>query len=175
MKVARKMSARAINWVVFGAIFVALTWVLISIQAFEWLHETTRVHEHWDLDEIIVGGLAALISGIAWQAVEAYQRGVETKVEAEALREALDALSESEERFRTLIDSSSQGILVHRNLRVLYANQRFVEMFGYDSADEILALESREVMTAPEERARLLGYHKARLRGETAPVDYEYK
>ncbi len=30
-------------------------------------------------------------------------------------------------------------------------------------------------MTAPEERARLLGYHQARLRGEPAPVDYEYK
>ncbi len=90
-------------------------------------------------------------------------------------KQAEEALRESEERFRTLIDGSSQGILVHRNLRTLYVNQSLIEMFGYDSADEILALESREVMTAPEERARLLGYHKARLRGETAPVDYEYK
>ena len=85
------------------------------------------------------------------------------------------ALRESEERFRILIDGSSQGILVHRNLRVLYVNQSLVDMFSYDSADEILALESREVMTAPEERARLLGYHEARLRGDPAPVDYEYR
>ncbi len=89
-------------------------------------------------------------------------------------RRAEEVLRESEERFRTLIDSSSQGILVHRNLRVLYANQKFVEMFGYDSADEILALESRDVMAAPEERSRLLGYHKARLRGKPAPLDYEF-
>ena len=85
------------------------------------------------------------------------------------------ALRESEGRLRTLIDGSSQGILVHRKLRTLYVNQSLVEMFGYDSADEILALESRDVMTAPEERDRLLGYHQARLRGEHAPVDYEYK
>ena len=85
------------------------------------------------------------------------------------------ALRASEERFRTLIDGSSQGILVHRNLRTFYVNQSLIDMFGYDSADEILALESREVMTAPEERARLLGYHQARLRGDQAPVDYEYK
>ena len=89
-------------------------------------------------------------------------------------RRAEEILRESEERFRTLIDSSSQGILVHRNLRVLYANQSLVEMFGYDGADEILALESRDVMTAPEERSRLLGYHKARLRGEPASLDYEF-
>ncbi|MCH8213886.1 MAG: PAS domain S-box protein [Proteobacteria bacterium] len=90
-------------------------------------------------------------------------------------KQAEVALRESEERFRILIDGSSQGILVHRNLRTLYVNQSLVEMFGYDSADEILALESREAMTAPEERARLLGYHEARLRGEPAPVDYEYR
>ncbi|MFQ5619758.1 MAG: PAS domain S-box protein [Rhodospirillales bacterium] len=85
------------------------------------------------------------------------------------------ALRGSEERIRTLIDKSSQGILVHRNLSILYANQTLVEMFGYDNADEILALESRGAMTAPEERDRLLGYHQARLRGDPAPVDYEYK
>ena len=90
-------------------------------------------------------------------------------------KQAEVALRVSEERFRILIDGSSQGILVHRNLRVLYVNQSLVDMFGYDSADEILALESREAMTAPEERARLLGYHEARLRGEPAPVDYEYR
>ncbi len=110
--------------------------------------------------------------------VPAVERGLRLAEEHRGRKRAEQALRASEERFRTLIDGSSQGILVHRNLRILYVNQSLVEMFGYDSADEILALESREVMTA--QRARLLGYHKARLRGETAPVDtapvdYEYE
>ncbi|MCH6591363.1 MAG: PAS domain S-box protein, partial [Proteobacteria bacterium] len=103
-----------------------------------------------------------------------FVRSLAVMIDITERKRAEKILRESEERFRTLIDSSSQGILVHRNLRVLYANQRFVEMFGYDSADEILALESRDVMIAPEERSRLLGYHKARLRGEPAPLDYEF-
>ena len=132
------MSARAINWVVFGAIFVALTWVLIFIDAFEWLHETTRVHEHWDLDEIIVGGLAALISGIAWLAVEAYRRGVETKIEAEALGEALDALRESEKRFRTLYEKTP--FMMHsidRDTRLISVSDYWLEVMGYER-DEVL-------------------------------------
>jgi PAS domain S-box-containing protein len=98
-----------------------------------------------------------------------YGRDITERKQAEV------ALRGSEERSRTLIDKSSQGILVHRNHDMLYANQTLVEMFGYDSTDEILALESRDALTAPEERDRLLGYHQARLRGEPAPVDYEYK
>ncbi len=88
---------------------------------------------------------------------------------------AVEALRQSEERFRTLIDSSNQGILVHRHYRPLYANRTLVEMFGYDDVEDILALDSAAALFAPEERARMHGYHEARLRGEFAPNDYEFK
>ncbi len=128
---------------------------------------------------IVVSGLAAIILmvGVGGALYVSRMRKVNFALKAEIneRKRTEAALRESEERFRILIDGSSQGILVHRNLRTLYVNQSLVEMFGYDGADEILALESREVMTAPEERARLLGYHQARLRGDPAPVDYEFK
>ena len=90
-------------------------------------------------------------------------------------RQAEKALRQSEERFRTLIGSSSQGILVHRHYRALYANRTLVEMFGYDDVEDILALDSATALFAPEERSRMHGYHEARLRGEFAPNDYEFK
>ena len=90
-------------------------------------------------------------------------------------RRADEALRQSEERFRTLAGSSSQGILVHRHYRPLYANRTLVEMFGYDNVEEILALGLVDTLFAPDERSRMLGYHEDRLRGDPAPNDYEFK
>ena len=42
--------------------------------------------------------------------------------------------------FKSLLDDSVQGILVHRNFKALYANSAFAEVFGYDGVEEILAL-----------------------------------
>ncbi len=85
------------------------------------------------------------------------------------------ALRNSEEKSRALIDNSSQGILVHRNLSPLHANRALLDLFGYESLDELLALESTAVLFAPEERARHNQYHAARLRGDDAPPNYDTK
>jgi diguanylate cyclase (GGDEF)-like protein/PAS domain S-box-containing protein len=42
--------------------------------------------------------------------------------------------------FRDLVDNSVQGVLVHSNFKPLYANDAFAELFGYDSAKEIMHL-----------------------------------
>lgn len=49
-------------------------------------------------------------------------------------------LVKSETRFRALAKNSIQGILVHRNLKPLYANSTVANMHGYKSPDKILAL-----------------------------------
>ena len=46
------------------------------------------------------------------------------------------ALRESEERFRNLIEGSIQGIFIERDSKVLFANQAFAEIMGYDSPDQ---------------------------------------
>jgi PAS domain S-box-containing protein len=84
------------------------------------------------------------------------------------------ALQNSEERFRALIDNANQGILIHRHYKPLYANQALAEMYGYDSPDEILALESTTLLHAPSTQ-NTPRFHEARLRGEPAPVDTETK
>ena len=83
--------------------------------------------------------------------------------------EARRALERSEEKFRNLIEGSIQGIYIHRDWELIFANQAVAEILGYDHPDEVLALGSAEEFVAPYERPRLRGYRDARMRGEEAP------
>jgi len=96
------------------------------------------------------------------------------RVDIDDQKKAEDELRASEERFRTLIDSSVQGILVHRNHKALYANPALAKIFGYKNPSEILALPTTDTLLALESR-KGPRYHGARLRGEKVPTDRENK
>ncbi|MEI8395542.1 MAG: response regulator, partial [Rhodospirillaceae bacterium] len=63
-------------------------------------------------------------------------------------------LGESERRFRGLIEGSIQGIVIHRNFVPLFANDAYARIFGYDRAEEILALPGLEALIAVDEAPR---------------------
>ncbi|MDD3028756.1 MAG: diguanylate cyclase [Alphaproteobacteria bacterium] len=42
--------------------------------------------------------------------------------------------------FKSFFDSSVQGILIHHNFKPLYANKSFADLFGFSSAQDVLAL-----------------------------------
>ncbi len=94
--------------------------------------------------------------------------------QAELRKLAEKALNESEERFRNLIEGSIQGIIIQRDWKPLFVNQAYADILGYDSPDEIIALDSIESQFAPYECPRLQRYKQARIRGEDAPTQYEY-
>ena len=85
------------------------------------------------------------------------------------------ALSEREENFRVLVEASIQGILIHREMKPLFANQAFANMHGFESPEEILALETTRGLIAPEDRARLEEYAATRDSKNAPPAHYEYK
>jgi PAS domain S-box-containing protein len=96
-----------------------------------------------------------------------------TNIDITEIKKAEIALQQSEERFRTIIDTCNQGVLVHRDYKVIYANQTFVEMYGYDSLDELLILESTEMLIAPgTNRAHA---HEGQMKGALNPTDIEYQ
>jgi PAS domain S-box-containing protein len=59
-----------------------------------------------------------------------------------------DALQESDERYRTLVESAFEGIVIHRAGKILEANESFARMFGYE-LPEVIGLSPVE-MTTPE-------------------------
>lgn len=70
-------------------------------------------------------------------------------------RKAEEALRESEERFRTLFNTSPQGILVHREHKPLFANAALAEMYGYKSPEEIINLDTTYNLIAPSSRTQI--------------------
>ena len=65
------------------------------------------------------------------------------------LRGAQDSLQESEERFRLLSQTAFEGILIHKDGVLLFANDQLYEMFGYE-AQELLGKQALPICIAPE-------------------------
>lgn len=85
------------------------------------------------------------------------------------------AVRESEERFRNLVESSVLGIVIERDGTPLFANHTFAQIFGYDSPDEILALESLDSLYAPDEISRIQGFRTARKKGTVSLDRHEFE
>lgn len=87
---------------------------------------------------------------------------------------AENTLRESEIRYRTLVEGSIQGLYIHVDGVVQFANSASARIFGYDGAEELIGQDYR-VVVAPEELERVEHYRQTRLRGEPAPSHYEYR
>lgn len=87
-------------------------------------------------------------------------------------KQAEKALQTREEQFRHLLEGSVQGVFLHSDKVVRFANTAMVRIFGYDGPIDLVGKDYR-VIVAPWERGRVEGYRQARLRGEYAPSYYE--
>ncbi|MFZ2088789.1 MAG: PAS domain S-box protein [Desulfobaccales bacterium] len=62
-------------------------------------------------------------------------------------------LRESEEKFRTLVEASLDGIVLHRDLKLLYVNRACLEMFGYENPEDLLGRDLSEFIELPFQHA----------------------
>jgi PAS domain S-box-containing protein len=79
----------------------------------------------------------------------------------------LNALRESEERFRLLSDAAAEGIVIHENGIILDANASLARMFGY-SVNELLGQNVIDTLSTPESRDAVLAHVRA---GSTARLE----
>jgi len=82
-----------------------------------------------------------------------------TQRDITAQKKAAEALRESEERYRRLSGATAEAILIHDQGRILDANQRAADMFGY-SPTELLGL-SAFMLAEPDSRATVINAVKA--------------
>ena len=79
------------------------------------------------------------------------------------LRKAQYSLRESEERFRLLSQAAFEGILIHKDGVLLFANDQFFEMFDYKD-HSLLGKQVLPILIAPES----LPFIKKQIRAETS-------
>ena len=84
------------------------------------------------------------------------------------------ALVESEERYRTAIESASDGIALVKGEQHVFVNRRFAEMFGHEDPSEIIG-KPLSLTVHPDDLEMVSEINRMRQKGEPVPSRYEFK
>ncbi|MEE9418252.1 MAG: PAS domain S-box protein, partial [Desulfatiglandaceae bacterium] len=90
-------------------------------------------------------------------------------------RRTEETLRESEEKYRSVVEGSIQGITILRDDIIQFANQAFAKIFGYTSPDELVGKNIWETLIDPEEWAELKARNAKTLSGKPIPVHPGWK
>lgn len=80
-------------------------------------------------------------------------------------------IKESEYLFRALVENSQDGIFIVQNFVVVYANEAFANIFGYELSEVIN--ENFITFFAHSEREKLVENYRNRINGKILPREYE--
>ncbi|MBI5524405.1 MAG: PAS domain S-box protein [Desulfarculus sp.] len=83
-------------------------------------------------------------------------------------------LRESEERYRTAIESSNDGVAFIKDGRFFFFNKKFAEMFGYSRRAEIID-KPVSAIVHPDEKLPVMELSLARQEGRDVPRRYDFK
>ncbi len=89
-------------------------------------------------------------------------------------RSAEEELNASEERLRAIFEASRDGILVEADERIVFVNQSYTALLGYEAPEELSGKHLSSVISS-EDTERLLNFGNSRLRGKLPPSVYEFK
>jgi len=110
---------------------------------------------------------ASLISFGGESYIQSFHRDITDRKRVE------DALRSSEEKYRLVVENANDAIVIAQDGRILYANSRFFDFIG-ESAEKIVG-NSFIGHIHPDDREWVVGYHTMRMRGEQAPMIYEFR
>ncbi|MDY6880572.1 MAG: response regulator [Thermodesulfobacteriota bacterium] len=86
-------------------------------------------------------------------------------------QKAANQLAESEERYSAIVEKGNDGIVIVKDLRFVFANQKMAEIIGY-TIDEIRLLHPDKVIDSTYLKLAI-GRYERRMRGEPVPESYE--
>jgi len=88
-------------------------------------------------------------------------------------RSFLEALEESEKKYRLIVDNVHEAILIYQHGTLKFINDRAVNFLGY--TEEVLTSKPLSDIIHPEDRDFVFEDHIKRLKGEEIPVVYPFR
>jgi PAS domain S-box-containing protein/putative nucleotidyltransferase with HDIG domain len=88
-------------------------------------------------------------------------------------KRAEEALKESEEKYRLLVENATIGIIIAQDQTLKYINPRAIELVGY-SKEELLSHDFAEHIH-PDDRDETIGYYLKFLQGEETPANHVFR
>lgn len=82
-----------------------------------------------------------------------------------------NAFRQLEETYAGLVEASLTGIYIDQDGRIVFANRKFADIFGY-GRNELIGMESWKLVH-PEDRALTNERREKRLKGDPVPSEYE--
>lgn len=155
--------------ILMTAVVLLASFLTIAFDLYERFTWYTRTLEAWELDETPFFLFFVALS-CAWFA---YRRCRELVGEVAERRQVEKALTDSETRYRTLVEASAQGIYIAQEGVIRFANRALGRLFGYESPETLIG-EEVEQLYAPYERARLAACSAGALAGHAEPRRYEW-
>lgn len=89
-------------------------------------------------------------------------------------KQAEESLRESEERFRTIAESSLTGIYLIQDQRFRYVNQSLAKIFGYE-VEEIVDHLGPLDLTHPDDHSTVIENIRRRVSGEVEDIRYDFR
>jgi PAS domain S-box-containing protein len=91
-------------------------------------------------------------------------------------KQAEMALLESEEKYRTLVEQSLQGLAIFGDDGIIFVNSVAAKMVGY-TVEELMSLSDKDMraMVHPDDQALVWGRLRDRLTGKPVPQRYEFR
>jgi diguanylate cyclase (GGDEF)-like protein/PAS domain S-box-containing protein/putative nucleotidyltransferase with HDIG domain len=89
-------------------------------------------------------------------------------------KKAEEGLRESEEKYRRLVQDSTDGIAIVQGTETQFANRALLKMYGTDSEEDMVGRPFTDFVS-PEHRELMVERASARQAGERIPAQYEFK
>ena len=97
----------------------------------------------------------------------------ELKQEINVRKQAENALRESEEKYRTLIDNADTAIFIAQDGVIKFPNPMTTKLIGF-SADELAQMPFKDLIH-PKDRDMVVKRHRRRLMGQEEPKSYDFR
>lgn len=109
---------------------------------------------------------------VDWEGEKALQV---TIIDISSYLEIQQKLKENEERYRNLIDDSVQGMVVHQNLKLVFCNPAFAEMFGFNDTETLIGHKDILSLLSPEYHATVISQTGSLMSGKQQRMKDEVK